>query len=236
MAYHPLCHSAARSSSCADGFSAHLAPSTPCPPSKSHRLRRWWSMDPSSAVRTSKSSGQSDGCEMTRATTSTVRPTGRCRTCRKLERTGFDKRSPHGSVALSSPEKPGSRRFAPRFTVNDIGHRNEITRIHFFQLPNHINVLGRRIQGKISFSVNQQSTGTKPIKSPRSFRVAGIDPCRDLTQAPALFRAGPNEKQGFDLRHGSDVFYDEFPNFIGDVGLWHTWTAGRDRGGFPEAR
>jgi hypothetical protein len=27
------------------------------------------------------------------------------------------------------------------------------------------------------------------------------------------------------LRHSSDVFDDEFPNFIGDVGLWHTWTA-----------
>ena len=110
-----------------------------------------------------------------------------------------------------------------------------MTRIHFFELPNHINVLGRRIQGKTSLSVNQQSPGTKPFESPCSFRVTGVNPCRDLTQAPALFRAGPNQKQGFNLWHGSDVSYDEFPNFIGDAGLWHAWTARRDRGGFPEA-
>jgi hypothetical protein len=151
-------------------------------------------------------------------------------------RIGFDRRSPHGSVVLSSSEKLGSRRFAPRFTVNDIGHRNEVTRIHFLKFPNHIDILGRRVQEKISVPANQQSPAAKPIKRPRRFRVAGVNPRRYLTQAPVLFRAGPNEKQGFNLCHGSDVFYDELPNFIGNVWFWHAWTARRDRGGFKEAR
>ena len=153
----------------------------------------------------------------------------------QTRRVVFDWRSPHGSVARPSSEKPAGQRFATRFTVNYISHRNEMTRIHFFQLPNHIDVPGRRIQGKTSSSVNQQSPGTKPIKSPCSFRIAGVNPCRDLAQAPALFLAGPNQKQGFNLWHGCDVFYDEFPNFIGDAWLRHARTARRDLGGFPGA-
>ena len=116
-----------------------------------------------------------------------------------------------------------------------IVHRNEVTRIYFLELLNHINILGRGIERKISLSVNQQSPGTKPIKSPGSFRVAGIDPRRDLTQVPAFIRVGPDEKQGFNLWHGSDVLHDEISNFIGDVWLWHAWSAYRDREGFPEA-
>jgi hypothetical protein len=156
---------------------------------------------------------------------------------RNVSQTGrkIDGRSPHSSVAFSRSEEFGSCRSAPRFTVNYIGYRNEMTRIHFLELPHHITVGGRRIQGKIPLSVDQQSSGTKPIKSPRRFRVAGINPRRDLTQAPAFLRAGPNEKQGFNLWHGSDVLYDELPNFIGNVWLCHAWTARRDRGDFPEA-
>ncbi len=152
----------------------------------------------------------------------------------QTRRAGFDRQSPHGSVALSSAEKMCDRRFPPRFTVNYISHRNEITRIHFLELPNHINVLGRRIQDKTSLLVNQQSRGTKPFESLCRFRVTGVNPGRDLTQAPAPFRAGPNQKQGFNLWHGSDVSYDELPNFIGNVGFWHA--VRRGRGGFPEAR